>query len=422
MEGASSTVSSVLVGSAFLTGFALAWGATDYQLGLLGAIPFLGSLFQVAGAWLADRWPEHRRRSVALLGLLSRSTWFAIALVPLLLGDTPSSPMVAILWLYALYQAAYNASGPGWVAWMAVLVPQRLRGRYLGRRNLIMEGVSITTLLAAGAAIDAFRAAGHERDGFLILQLVAGASGLACYALIIRQPDPGYHSTPPEISFRYVLTPLLDSRFRKLVAFNVCWLAGMNIGLPFYNAHLLKNMQWDFKGMALLGLASSVAAMLMSPVWGRLADRHGYKPVLTLCSLGMLHLPLYYVFCPWNWHWPIYVSNTLSGVFASGFTLAMFSLTLEGLPAERRAMGSAMLAASAGPAVFLSGALSGRAAEMLASLHWQFGALPVANYQLLFLASMLLRLPTLVLLRRIHEPDARRARDVLRSWVSAPAE
>lgn len=35
--------------------------------------------------------------------------------------------------------------------------------------------------------------------------------------------------------------------------------------------------------------------------------------------------------------WPIYVSNLLAGMFLSGFNLALFSLTLEGLPTEARA-------------------------------------------------------------------------------------
>ena len=120
LEGSAAAVHNVLVGSAFLTGFALAWGANDFQLGLLGAIPFLGSLFQVVGAYVADRWPDHRRLTVALIGLLSRGTWFVIAAAPFLCGDSSARGMAWILALYFFYQATQNASGPGWVAWMAV--------------------------------------------------------------------------------------------------------------------------------------------------------------------------------------------------------------------------------------------------------------------------------------------------------------
>ncbi len=402
LEGSAAAVHNVLVGSAFLTGFALAWGANDFQLGLLGAVPFLGSLFQVVGAYVADRWPGQRRLTVALIGLLSRGTWFVIAAVPFLCGDSSARVMTWILALYFFYQATQNASGPGWVAWMAVLVPERLRGRYLGRRNLAMEAFSVVTVLAAGAAIDAFREGGYERQGFALLQVCAGLAGVVGFLLLRRQPDPGHCTPPPEWSFRYVVRPLRDIRFRRLVVFNLVWLVGLTVCTPFLNAHLLKNMHWDFKALAVLGLLSSLAAIAMSPVWGRLADRHGYKPVLEWCSFGLLLIPLLYAFCPWGVRWPIYASSLLAGVFLSGFRLALFSLTLEGLPAEARAMGSAVMAGVAGPAVFLSGAASGWVADALSAVHWRFGGLEVANYQLLCVVSILLRLPALILLKRIH--------------------
>ena len=266
-----------------------------------------------------------------------------------------------------------------------------------------MEAFSVVTVLAAGAAVDAFREGGYERQGFGLLQVCAGLAGVAGFLLLRRQPDPGHCTPPPEWSFRYVVRPLRDERFRRLVVFNLLWLFGMTVCTPFLNAHLLKNTHWDFKSLAVLGLLSSLAAIAMNPVWGRLADRHGYKPVLEWCSFGLLLIPLLYALCPWGVRWPIYASSLLAGVFLSGFRLALFSLTLEGLPVEARAMGSAVMAGVAGPAVFLSGATSGWVADALSAVHWRFGGLEVANYQLLFAASMLLRLPALLLLKRIHQ-------------------
>jgi MFS family permease len=410
-EGACSQVHAVLVSNAFLIGFALAWGANDFHLGLLGAIPFLAQLFQMVGAYLVDRWAERRREIVATLGFAARGSWFVLALLPFIIHRTSIPIMPSILVAFLFYQLAYCASGPGWVAWLSVLVPERLRGRYLGRRNLVTEIVGMLTALCAGLAIDTFRAAERERLGFAVLQLVAAAAGITCFLLMRRQPDPGHHTPEPELKWRYLLRPLHDVRFRWLCGFNLCWSFGLNVCTPFFNAHLLKNLHWDFKHLALLGVLSSVVAVVMNPVWGRLADRHGYKPLLKLCALGLLHLPLYYVFCPWNTSWPIYMTSILYGLFWSGFNLAMFSLTLASLPLSARAMGAAVFSAVTGPATFLSGVLSGSLAQNLGAVHWQFGALVVVNYQLLFLLSILLRVPTFALLRRIHEPETSRGHE-----------
>jgi MFS family permease len=404
-EGASAQIHTALTNSALLTGFALAWGANDFQLGLLGAIPFLGQFGQVAGAYLSDRFANRRREVVALLGLAARGTWLAIPVLPFLISGHPRLVMPAILLVFLYYQLVYCASGPGWVAWMAVLVPSRLRGRYVGRRNRVMEAVGVTATLCAGWLVDTFHLAGHERSGFAILQTLAGVAGIACFLLLRRQPDPGHEAEPAQLSLAYLLRPLADVRFRWLTAFNVCWCFGLNAGSPFLNAHLLKNLNWDFKRLAVLGVLSSVGAIIMNPLWGRLADSRGYKAVLRICAIGILELPLCYALCPRQANWLIYAGNFFYGVFLSGFTLATFSLTLSRLPPKARAMGAALFSAATAPAAFLSGSLSGLLAQGLAGCQWEIGGLVFGNYQVLFLLSLFLMVPAFAVLRRVEDSE-----------------
>jgi len=402
-EGASAQVHAELTSSALLTGFALAWGANDFHLGLLGAIPFLGQVGQLIGAYLTDRYASCRREVVALLGLLARGSWFLIALAPFLVSGHAGWIMPTILVVFTFYQLAYCASGPGWVAWMAVLVPPRLRGRYVGRRGRVLEAVGVSTTLLAGWAIDVFRAGGHERLGFGTLQILAGATGIACFLLLRRQPDPGHYAEPVQINLGYLCRPFVDARFAWLTAFNVCWCFGLNAGLPFLSAHLLKDLDWNFKRLAVLGVLSAVAAIIMNPLWGRWADAHGLKRVLRWCAVGMLQLPLCYGLCPRQADWLIYVSNFLQGVFSSGFTLALFSLVLSTLPAKAQAMGAALFRATTAPATFLSGSLSGLLAQRLAGTHGTLLGLALSNYQLVFLLSVVLLVPAFVLLHRVED-------------------
>lgn len=414
-EGAFGNVYTVLVGNVFLTGFALAWGAGDLALGLLGAIPFLGVLGQPLGAYLVDRHPKQRREVVLLLGLVSRSCWWAIAALPFLLHSSRGGGMIWIALLLLFYQVIYNASGPGWVAWMAALIPQRVQGRYLGVRLRAGEAAGMLTALAAGFAVDAFRAAHWERPGFAVLQMLAAGTGIVCFLLLRRQPDPGYSAPAPEAAPAYLFRPLKDPPFRALVFFNVAWCFGLNVATPFLNAHLLNNMRWDFKRLAALGVLASVAAVVMNPLWGRMADRFGHKIVLRVSCYGMLAVPIFYALCPWSLRWPIYLANVVSGVALSGFTLAMFGLVLKWLPKEAGAMGAALFAALAGPATAVSGALSGWLAEWLARSGWSMGAFTPAPYQVLFLLSVALRLPTLFLLEGLceSETEPKRFEDLL---------
>lgn len=101
-EGALGQIHSALTTSSLLTGFALAWDANDSQLGLLGTIPFLGQLGQLAGAYLGDRFANRRRVVVALLGLAARCTWFILAVLPFLLPARSRLTILAILLVFFL--------------------------------------------------------------------------------------------------------------------------------------------------------------------------------------------------------------------------------------------------------------------------------------------------------------------------------
>ena len=402
-EGAFAALCWIPLGGAFLTGFAIAWGASDFQIALLNTDFFLGAPFHLAGAYVVDRWPQWRRILVAYLGLLSRGCWLVIAAIPFVLRGSPALAVGCVLALAFISSIALNANGPAWMAWMAVLVPARLRGTYYGQRTRFVESACVVASLAAGAALDAFRSHGFERPGFAIMQALVGLAGIVCFVLILNQPDPGHFTPRPELRWRYFIAPLRDPGFRSLVGFNFTWCFGMNIGTPFMSAQLIKNLHWNFVQLAVLGVVCSLAMILTSPAWGKLADRFGAKPVLKLCWFGMLHLPIYYIFCPPEVRWPIYLSGVLNGVFLGGFNLAIFSLTLGGLPSKSRAMGSAVLNGAAGPVVFLAGAMGGWLAGRLGVEPWRIGSFAFNNYQILLVLCVLLRIPTITLLRRIQE-------------------
>ena len=54
-EGALATVMTTLLGGVFLTAFALRLGASELQIGLLGATTPLASVAQLAGSWAIER-------------------------------------------------------------------------------------------------------------------------------------------------------------------------------------------------------------------------------------------------------------------------------------------------------------------------------------------------------------------------------
>lgn len=402
-EAVASTIHSTLVSGTFLTGFAIAWGADDFQIGLLAALTFLATPFQWLGAWLVDRAPGHRRELVAWFCLFARAPMALIALFPLIFDGTAKYAVSLALLLLMLQRAAANLQEPGWFSWMADLVPPWIRGRYMGIRGSLTEAISISGMLIAGFAIDYFQTQGHAREGFAWLQCGAAIAGVCSFALLLRQPDPGHRPPPPQGGIGSLLRMLVEHRFRWLVAFNGLWLAGLNFCAPFFTVHLIKNFGWDFRQLAILSVVGSVAAILANPLWGRIADQYGHKWVLKICWLGMMSVPVFYILCPAGYQWPIFLASLVNGIFLAGFSLTMFSLTLAGLPIEARASGSALLNFVAGPASFLALLASGALANHLAASEWKLWGLTIGSYQLLFALSIVMRIPSWALLGGIEE-------------------
>jgi MFS family permease len=410
VEGSWATLHFALTSGAFFTGFALLIGANDFQLGWLAAIPLLSQVFQLPGAYLVEK-TGLRRPVVAWFSVVSRTLWLPIALIPLMCADHRIR-MFGILYLAACVSMSFAVSP--WIAWMSHLVPPSIRGRYFGTRNRIAAIVGAVAAWVGGVAIDAFEHRGYETSGYLALFLVAVIAGLAAFRLILRQPDPGYRAEQMPPLKAYLLQPVRDRNFRRILAFYLYWWFSVNIAAPFFNAHLLKHMEWSYQSIQLLGIVVAVVSILCQKMWGRLVDRFGHKPVLTICAIGIIQLPFYYAFCPWDVRWPIYVNALFTGLFWGGFGLASFNQMIAALPPNRRTMYVAVLSALTGITNFVATILSGWLAEQWEGLRWQIGSLTVVNYQVLFVITGLLRIPGLLFLRRIQEPHARGTRYVIR--------
>jgi MFS family permease len=212
----------------------------------------------------------------------------------------------------------------------------------------------------------------------------------------------------------FIASPLRDPSYRRIVIFHLYWLFAIGLGAPFFNAHLLKHMNWNFRGTALLGVLFSVVSIMTQRFWGKFVDRFGHRPVLLITILGIVQLPLFYAFCPWHLRWPIYLNSLLGGVFWAGFSLAIFNLSMHALPPGGRSGYVAVFAAFSGVTHFAGTTLGGWLASEIAGVSWEVWGLPVVNYQILFILTTMLRASALILAYRISEPHATRTREVFR--------
>jgi len=148
LDGLFTTVSENLY-LGFILLYALAYGASTSQIGLLTAVQnLLGAVSLYPGARAADA-ARHRKPLVTwTVGGFARVALLALALVPWL-TDVPATAIWLIIGLNGLRSFMSNFGNPAWTVLVGDLVPLRLRALYFGNRNLM---IMLAALLVAPLA------------------------------------------------------------------------------------------------------------------------------------------------------------------------------------------------------------------------------------------------------------------------------
>jgi len=81
--------------SGFLAAFALALGASNLQIGILAAIPFITQPMQIPAVLLLERLKQRKVITVATWGL-AQGLWIPMALIPIFIG-VPSGGAISLL-------------------------------------------------------------------------------------------------------------------------------------------------------------------------------------------------------------------------------------------------------------------------------------------------------------------------------------
>jgi MFS family permease len=151
LDGILSEAIGSLAGGAFLSAFALALGASQFQIGLLAALPPLGQILQIPAILIIRKLGERKR--LALLALIiSRLIWLLIAALPFALSGSKTPYLLAMLVM--LSTAAGNIVGVAWISWIRDLVPVNVMGSYFSRRIMLSNISGIVCSLSAGLFID----------------------------------------------------------------------------------------------------------------------------------------------------------------------------------------------------------------------------------------------------------------------------
>ncbi len=406
-EGSFSIAHVTLTGPTFLAGYLLLNGATDFQLGLMLAIPYFFMIFQLIAAYLATKIGS--RKGLCGVGVAAwRGIHVVLALLPFIPGLKGSERLGIIFAVLIFSNLAFMLVANTWWMWMADVVPERIRGRYFGFKSGLSLVLSTFWALAGGALLDYYKRQGDPHFGFCVLFCLASALALIGLIFLLRQYEPPMHSEPVP-SVAQIFGILKNDNFRRASLFLFLWNFGVGLMTALTAKHMLGYMNMSFQQVMLYPVIVNLIGFAFAKQWGKLMDSVGTRTTLLLCGLAAGLVPLVWLLTKPGTLWPIWIDAVATGLFMTGMNIAAVNLPLVVTPQKNRLYYLAVFSTISGLGIGMAMVLSGKLAMMMEGLHWSVPGLShnLVNYHIIFAVSAFFRLGSMWLLIQYQEENSR---------------
>jgi MFS family permease len=335
-DGLAAEAMTTLTGGAFLVAMAILMGASNFQIGLLAALPTFTNVFQLLSIWLVRRYNNRRAISV-ICSLLARFPLLIVGTLVLLFSRYSISLLIFFLFFYYFFG---SISGPSWNSWMKDLVPEKSLGAYFSRRSSYTQTLNVVLSLTLAFVVDYIKKhyPGYELTTYATMFVLGGIIGLSGAIILSKTPEPQSFLARENI-FRLFKRPLQNANFRRLLIFNSAWVFALNLATPFFTVFLLKSMHFELSYIIGLSIVSQLCSILTIRIWGNYADRYSNKTIIAICA------PLY-ILCIIAWcfvgiYSRFYANLTLlvgifmvTGIATAGINLSLTNIGLKLAPRQ----------------------------------------------------------------------------------------
>lgn len=431
MEGALAHVFANLTGAIFLPAFALFLGADAFIIGVLAAVPLFATVAQIPGSYLVERL-AHRKRLAVGFSVLARASIIPLIIIGFLNSESSDHDfqLIMLVVIIIVMHILGAISGVSWLSWMTSLVPDEIRGRFFGLRNSILGMMTILVTIGGGYFLDLFPKIlpGQPLSlAFYILFSVGVFSGLISTILLSRQPEIDKPEPYQGMSLAFFLEPLKHLNFRRLLTFAMISSFAVNFAAPFYVVYMLEDLQMSYTLISAMTVASALADLSGMGIWGHYSDQHGNRPIMIITAGMAAIIPFFWIFTNAGW-FSIYLMipalHILGGFVMSGYNLTSVNLVLRSVPTERNSVYFSWWATGNGILAGIGALAGGLTANLLRSLIPQSSLDTLWIFKIIFILSALMRIYSLIFLRKVKEDKGVTVRGVIRilrsvrSWSS----
>lgn len=376
--------------SIYLVAYALALGASNTTIGLLGALPWLATILtQIPGAELVQRYS--RKHLCVIFDILSRLCWIPILLAPFL----SDHPLTIIVIFYLFSELAATITSPGFNSLLADTVSTKHRGDFVSIRFRLINLFGMLAMVLGGLWLKQFPR--ESPTGFAIMFALGVLIGLLGAVVLKRIKEPRYRDHEHHAIKEFFT---LKGSMKRYVLFSSLFSFSLMLASPFIAVYMLKNlnMGYGFYGIAIA--ASTLSKIIFSHYIGKLTDKYGDKPFSLIGHLSTAAIPALFLAITESTVWLVIPLQIYSGLAWAMVDIAHYNLLLDLSVPKKRALQIAEYNIYANAPRVVAPVIGGWIVDNLAFI--------LAGIPLIFVLSSILRFTTSLIILTIKEPRVKK--------------
>ncbi len=320
------------VGS-FLAVFLVRLGASDFQVGLLTAMPAL------TGMLLAIPIGEFLSRRPRIVPWFATSRFFVLScylltgLAPFLV---PKQATWAVILIWALATLPQTIVSVAFTVVMGAVAGPGGRMTLMSRRWSILGLTNSVTVLIVGQLLNLFNFPLNYQVVFI--GSTVGALVSFAFSSSIKLPPVSVPASQQSFfaNLRYHGERLRSNkRFMNFTVSQFVFRWGLAMAMPLFPIYWVRNLQATDQAVSLINSTTTFVTMIAYFVWARVAQSRNVRSVLVISAFGVSFYPLLTALTRNPMVLPLWAG--MAGFFSAGIELVFFEVLVSSCPADQQA-------------------------------------------------------------------------------------
>lgn len=343
-------------GTQFLSPFAIAINSSNALVAIMSSVTgLLGPLSQTFGSKLIEK--QSRKKVATKFVFLESLAWLSFIIIGILFINNIITKVLPIIFIFffAIYTIFLNMITPAWFSWTGDIINEKYRGRWLSKRNLLIGFTSLVLAIGASYFLEWMKTKNTTILGFGILFGLAFLARMTCWKIFKKQYEPKLKFKPGQhFSFIEFLIRAPKTNFGKFAIFRFFFSFTITIHTSIIAIYLLRDLNLNYINYMFIILSATFFALLVTEIWGKIADKYGNYKVLVITTILIPIIPIL-----WILHnsviYLIIVPGIVRGIAWAGFNLSSGNFIYDNVSQEKRGLAVSYFNMMMGLGIFFGG-------------------------------------------------------------------